>query len=214
MNYKTLSDEALLEHCRLENRRAFNELFDRYALNLRRLAMRYTKDGFAAEELALDLLMDMWERRHDLEVKKGLFSAYLFRAMHNRGISYVRRRLPQFSDVDTLADGGPVSPHEADLGVRMRDEEQRYRKSLDALTPQRRRVFELSRERHLSYPEIARELNLSINTVENHMQAALAVLRRQYQTYRSCILLAAISLSLTGDIGCQVMRLIASSHPF
>jgi RNA polymerase sigma-70 factor (family 1) len=215
MNYKILSDEVLLEHCRQESRRAFNELFDRYALKLCHLGTRYTKDQFVTEELTLDLFMDIWEKRHELQVRDGLFAAYLFRAMHNRAISYIRRKLPQFANVDQLTNDQFVSPLDADLSVRTKDAEERYRKSLDTLTPQRRRVFELSRDRNLSYPEIARELNLSINTVENHMQAALSVLRRHYQSYTSCILLAVlIPLSWAVIIGCRTAQLFTFSHLF
>jgi RNA polymerase sigma-70 factor (ECF subfamily) len=192
MNYKVLSDDRLLDYCSQDSRQAFNELFHRYALRLFRLGIRYTKDRFIAEELALDLLMNIWERRRELKVKEGHFSTYLFRAMHNKSITHIRRKLPQFADVDQLTDTSLVSSLEADLDMRTREAELRYRKSLDALTPQRRKVFELSRDRHLSYQEIARELNLSINTVENHMQAALTVLRKQYQNYPSSIWLAVV----------------------
>jgi RNA polymerase sigma-70 factor (ECF subfamily) len=48
---------------------------------------------------------------------------------------------------------------------------------LSRLSPQRQKVFRLSREQDMSYTEIAATLNISPNTVKNHISAALEQLR-------------------------------------
>lgn len=45
------------------------------------------------------------------------------------------------------------------------------------LPPQCRTVFLLSREAQLSNKEVAEKLNISVNTVEQHMRKALRILR-------------------------------------
>ena len=50
-------------------------------------------------------------------------------------------------------------------------------KALEGLPAQCRRVFEMSRVQQLSYAEIAKELGISTNTVENHVSKALKLLR-------------------------------------
>jgi RNA polymerase sigma-70 factor (ECF subfamily) len=49
--------------------------------------------------------------------------------------------------------------------------------ALELLTPRRRQIFEMSRNEGKSYKEIARELNISSNTVRNHMSSSLETLR-------------------------------------
>lgn len=54
------------------------------------------------------------------------------------------------------------------------------------MPPQRRMVFNLSREEGLSYKEIADKLNISTNTVKNHLVKALQTIR---QTLKGIIIL-------------------------
>jgi RNA polymerase sigma-70 factor (ECF subfamily) len=49
------------------------------------------------------------------------------------------------------------------------------------LPPQKKRIFTMSREEGSSYKEIADRLQLSKNTVENHMVAALRLLKDYMQ---------------------------------
>lgn len=52
-------------------------------------------------------------------------------------------------------------------------------RAIAGLTPKCRRVFLLSRLHHLTYPEIAAQLGLSVQMVAKHISNALAACRRQ-----------------------------------
>jgi RNA polymerase sigma-70 factor (ECF subfamily) len=64
-----------------------------------------------------------------------------------------------------------------------------YNSSLSDLPPQRRKVFLLHRNEHLSYKEIAQKLDISPKTVENHIGAALKQLRVAMLQYLTSIIL-------------------------
>jgi RNA polymerase sigma-70 factor (ECF subfamily) len=51
---------------------------------------------------------------------------------------------------------------------------------LSKMPKQQQLIFRMSRHQELSYDEIAEELNLSRNTVKNHLVAALKTLRTQF----------------------------------
>jgi RNA polymerase sigma-70 factor (ECF subfamily) len=49
---------------------------------------------------------------------------------------------------------------------------------LNELTPRQKEVFQLSRVEGLTHEEIAKKLNISANTVKNHMVTVLSFLRK------------------------------------
>jgi RNA polymerase sigma-70 factor (ECF subfamily) len=64
--------------------------------------------------------------------------------------------------------------------------------AVSELPEQMRTIFELSRYEGLKYAEIARQLNVSVNTVETQMSRALKKLRLKLAAYLSVFLIAMI----------------------
>ncbi|MGJ1410257.1 RNA polymerase sigma-70 factor [Sphingobacterium thalpophilum] len=179
MNYTNASDRELLESCCLhDDLKAYNELVARYSPKLYMTCQLYLNDSFLAEEIALDILFWLWKKRREFSIPDNL-GAYLHRAARNAVISQLRRQ--RRSVVETVADFSETAVGEermADYAISCREGEEQYRKLLSGLSPQRKEVFVMSREQGFSYKEIAQKTNLSINTVENYIAAALKHFRK------------------------------------
>jgi RNA polymerase sigma-70 factor (ECF subfamily) len=68
------------------------------------------------------------------------------------------------------------------------------RRAIDALPDRCRQIFLLSREKYLSYAEIAEVLGISVKTVETQMWRALKSLRKSLAPYLGLVLtLAALA---------------------
>lgn len=188
MDYKRVSDIELWQCCRQDDMRAYNELFDRYAKLLYRQAASYVKDTMDAEELVMDLLFNLWHKRGHLQPDAGNnVRAYLMHAMRNRVINYLKKNIPATSSINTLEEDKLVEGSQADYNIISKDLDTFYLSKLNKLSPQRREVFKLSREENLSYAEIAQQMNLSVNTVENYMVSALRTLREHTKEYHPLI---------------------------
>ncbi|SMC94152.1 sigma-70 family RNA polymerase sigma factor [Pedobacter africanus] len=183
MDYTHTTDHALLERCQHNDVKAYNEFFGRHSARLYKQALRYILNENIAEELMLDLLFDIWEKRHTRKIE-GDIAAYLYRCMRNKIVDQRRKMVTSVTTIEqttlteTLADRKL-----ADHQLMTADADGLYQDVLQALSPQRRRVFQLSREERLTYPEIAREMNLSVNTVENYMSSALETFRNRTKKY-------------------------------
>ncbi|MET6998692.1 RNA polymerase sigma factor [Chitinophaga defluvii] len=182
MNYKQSSDIELWQRCQQDDMRAYNALFDRYFPKLYSLSLRYVKDSSTAEELAMDVLCNLWYKRNELTIRTDI-STYFFRSMKNHIINQLKKNIPVTSTLELVGEHQLVSDSQADNEVLISDLETIYREQLDQLSPQRRRVFQLSREEHLTYAEIAREMNISVSAVEKYMGAALSSLRNGMKDY-------------------------------
>ncbi|WP_276483531.1 RNA polymerase sigma-70 factor [Paraflavitalea pollutisoli] len=181
MEYSQVSDADLLQLCAGNDLRAFNALFDRYVGKLHRMGLRYLKDERVVEELVSDILFSIWQRRHELTIEASL-STYLFRAMHHKAVDCLRRKVVGGVSIHDLPEDALATDHTADTPVLLRDAQDHYQAQLAQLSPQRQKVFRLSREQDMSYAEIATEMNISTNTVKNHINAALQFLRTQLKS--------------------------------
>lgn len=158
--------------------KAFNELFRLYRDRLYSYLLRITKSKSIAEEATLDIFMKIWNGRALLPEIRN-FDGFLYRILQNSAIDYLRKakrsRLQQieiWTDMENL-----VTAPQADEKVLHTEIETTIRKVIDRLSPQRRQAYYLSREEDLSYDQIAQQMNLSRNTVRNHVSAALDFIR-------------------------------------
>lgn len=178
-----LSDQLLLEECRQGNVKAFDVLFDRYSARLYHYALKYIRDEAVAEECMMDLMLWVWEKRDQLDVDIQ-FAPYIFRAMKNAVIKVMTRKHAIILPLDDhLAEYGTSVTYDADHRINSHDLNEIYHEKLDALSHQRKLVFKMSREDNLTHAEIAREMNLSLFTVKNHIKASLSHFRRHLKDY-------------------------------
>lgn len=183
-----LSDYSLLEQCRLDNVKAFEVLFDRYSGRLYNYALNYLQDKPTAEELMMDLMLWVWEKRQQLDPDVQL-APYLFRAIKNAVIKAMSKRSFVMLPIEQSYDDGTLITYSADSRINYDELTQAYLEKLDELSPQRRRVFKMSRHEDRSHAEIARELNLSLFTVKNHIKASLNHFRQYLKDYTDITIL-------------------------
>ncbi len=174
-----------------DEEKAFEEVFNFYYPRLYRYAFRYLKNDFWAEELAMEVLGSVWEKKSF--IRPETFENYLFTAARNRLINQWQRKIDGMLSLDALPGEGSaterVTAAAAYDPVISRELEVIYNDKLSELPPQRRLVFLLHRDEHLSYKEIAGKLDISPRTVENHISAALKQLRVALTRYLTSIIL-------------------------
>lgn len=173
-----LSDQLLLEKYRVGDTMAFNVLFKRYFDGIKGFAMKNVRDSFVAEELAMDVMMGLWKNKGQVDVKDNL-KPYLFRAVKNALYNHYRKKALATVNIELLTESQAQGGNAADHNLQVRELHDLYNQQLEKLSPQKRKVYEMSRLENKTYGEIAEDLNLSVNTVENYMVASLAFFRKQ-----------------------------------
>ncbi len=171
-----LTESELLERLKRGDQAAFDSIFRTHYAQLVGIGESMLGDRGTAEEVAQDVMLELWRRRESLNLDS--VRAYLIRATRNRALNQIRhdkvsRRAEPFAAGETSA---PASA-ESDLA----DEEidRAVKEAVQALPARCREVFELSRVHGLKYAEIARTLDISVKTVEAQMGKALRMLREK-----------------------------------
>lgn len=152
-------------------------LFRQYFAPLCSHAIRFVYDRQVAEDVVADLFYTFYQKELYKQIK-GSYRAYLYQAVRNRAYNSLRWEL---SRQEPLPDDLDQADQDAMQPDRLLQQDELYRaleQAVQQLSPQRQRVFLLSRFEGKSYKEIASELTLSPKTVENHLLQAISTVRQ------------------------------------
>jgi len=173
----------------LENRirtgdiRAFESLFHTWYPSMCTFAESIVNSGMVAEEIVQDIFYNIWKNRATLLITTS-WKTYLMRAVYNNSLMYLRKaRREQSLDVQTAT--GPVYNQDPSSELQAGELNRIVEETLLKLPSRTRKIFSMNRMEGLKYKEIARELSISVKTVEANMGKALRAFRLALKDYRT-----------------------------
>lgn len=130
-----------------------------------------------------DTSLRLWDNRSQLN-SFGNLQAFIFTIAKHQVIDYFRKQVNelQFEDFMEYCENqeSDVSPED----LLLYDEFlQQLKKSKDILSQREREIYELSREKQIPVKQIAKQLELSEQTVKNYLTSALKILRSEIMKY-------------------------------
>jgi RNA polymerase sigma-70 factor (family 1) len=172
------NEKILLEAVSRDDPDAFAELFAAYHQPLAEYILQVTGSIPWTEDIVQDVFIKVWLKRDQLPGLSS-FTNWLFILSRNYTLNCLRKMASQHArDLDWGGRAGEEHTHPSPETAHPGDD---YRalleQAVDRLPPQQQKVWRLSRERQLTYIQIAGELNIAPSTVKSHMQAALATIR-------------------------------------
>lgn len=168
------AEEDLCVRLRDGDHDALDELLKREWSNLVSYAEHFAGSTDDAEELVQRAFVRLWRRRKRLD-PAGSPRALLYRATRNLCVDFQRKRKTRRKLRHQLQRRrSPTTPYE-----RLRERELRgaIEEAIDSLSPRRREAFMLCRIHGLSHREAADAMDLSPQTVANHLTHALKQIR-------------------------------------
>jgi RNA polymerase sigma-70 factor, ECF subfamily len=169
-----MDERAMIEGLRTGAPAAFDSIFRAHYPLLVAVGQSLLGDRAAAEDVAQDVMLELWRRRENIVLDTSL-RAYLARAARNRALNRIRHeRVGRRADPEY--EGPAPAPH-ADRQLAEAELDGAIQHAVHGLPARCREVFELSRAQGLRYAEIAQVLGVSVKTVEAHMGKALRLLR-------------------------------------
>lgn len=171
------SNNELLLLIQKDDRIAFYNLYERYCKRLNGFVLRYVKQKEDAEEIVQEVFVKIWESRNKIDAYSS-FESFLFTIAYNTTISLLRKRTNETKYLEHLKslqqpDNSPDLIDE----IHFNELNDRIKSLLNELTPRQKEIFQLSREEGLTHDEIAKKLDISVNTVKKHMANTLAFLK-------------------------------------
>jgi len=175
-NYKTYSDVELLALCKAGDETGFSEIYDRYWAVLYRHAYKLLKEKPTAQDVVQEVFVTLWDKIPNLELQSSL-SSYLYTTVRNKILNVIQKEKIHERYITSFGHFIERSETVTDHRIREQMLRERIEREVAHLPTKMRHVFELSRTQHLSYKEIAQELNLSDKTVKKQVSNAIKILR-------------------------------------
>lgn len=155
---------------------SFKIIFESYRKRVFGVALKALKSESDAEEVVQDVFLAVWQARENLFHVNDP-EGYLFTITYNTIYAHLRKISRDRQLLNTLINYFPGKQNTTRDLVDAHEVDRLINRAIDQLPAQQRTVYELNRREGLSYDEIADRLNLSRNTVRNHLAEAMKRIR-------------------------------------
>lgn len=153
----------------------FESAFSSYSKGLLVYAREFLSSKEEAEDIVGDVFVALWEKIDTVAAEA--IKQYLFSSTRNRCLNYLSHLKVRSSYQEKiLKDGNIICPSpNMFIENELRDF---LNAAIDKLPPQKKKIFIMNKVENRSYAEIAKELNISVKTVDKHLELAFKMLRR------------------------------------
>lgn len=175
---KDTHEMDLLHNVSQGDEKAFGEIFHLYRNKVYTIAYRLTVAAPVAEEILLDVFLQVWLKREELKDVMH-FKAWLFTITRNRTFSMLKQMAAQKTAI-SLHEGDDLLLETTEHpGDRLEEKEYRQilRQAVTRLSPQQKKVYTLIKEQGLKRDEAASALNIAPETVKRHLSEAMHFIR-------------------------------------
>jgi len=163
------------------NIEAFETLFRSNYEPLCRYAYRFVENKEEAEEIVQDLFYILWKERQNLQIFTSV-NGYLYRSVKNKSLQYIEKTKVRDEYRNRYAENADIETFTPQEELEYKELEQQMKEALYRLPERRQKIFRMNRMEGKKYNEIARELNISVKTVEAEISKVLRVLRKEYNS--------------------------------
>jgi len=177
-NYKCYTEKDLLLLASQGSEAAFAELFHRYKDKLYGYAVKITANPQQAQDMVQDAFLKLWKNKAHLNTINNL-DAFVFKTIQNQAINHFKRTARENLLLVQIEQQSSTCESSTETASNQRAVQHAIHDAVQHLPPQQHLVFKLSKEQGLKLDEIASTLNISRNTVKNHLAVAIKTVREQ-----------------------------------
>lgn len=170
---------------------SFNEIYTSYFRRSYLFAKSYVHDDLAAEDIASESLIKLWQRVKEQPMEESDLLPFLLTILKNKALDYLRHEEVKLAAMENMAEWQRQELAYRQMSLEACNPDSIFseeiqtliRETMDRLSPQTREVFRLSRFENKSNREIAEALGISVKGVEYHISKALQLFRVSLKDY-------------------------------
>lgn len=168
------------------------KIYHSYHAQVFGFALKHIKSEALANDIVQEVFLVLCQK--DLETVQNIRS-FIFQITRNKVADHFRKSMKNEKMRQAMWTYIEAKQYQSNDSLIAQEMDQIWEKAMDQLTPQQKIIFKLSREEGMTYPMIAEKLQLSKNTVKNHMIGALKTLKSHITPQSDIIIFICLGLS-------------------
>ena len=153
----------------------FRSLYETYYSKLVRFAEAIVFDSEEAKDIVQEVFFNLWDKSGKFQISTSI-SGYLFTTTKNKALNHIKSNKIHDKHHEMIKEAWIYSEH-----LEPENDDELISKlfmAIDNFPAQMKKAILLRTTRDMKYEEIAKEMNLSLNTVKTHLKNAFRLLRQ------------------------------------
>lgn len=198
------SDYLLWKRIKAGETQAFHDLYLLYADILFSFGTIYSKDHELIRDCIHDLFFELYKYRKNLADNDHIRN-YLFKSLKRKIQTAVSRKLSLVYSAKLPEENDKAQSTDQDMLDEQENRLERIKKAIEELPERQQEILNLRFQLDLSYPEIAKILDISIESIRTSVYRSVKTIRQQFKTGDISITLLHVGLFLRKkrDFGMQ-----------
>jgi RNA polymerase sigma-70 factor (ECF subfamily) len=172
----------------LDDKKAFEQLFELFYPPLLNYANRYTDDRSMSEDIVQEVFVSLWENRQVLHITHSIRN-YLLVTVRNHCLNYIKKEKYARRYQEFVIKKESIEKEDREDFYLLTELYEMLEKTLAKLPKTYRKVFEMYRIEKKSYEDIAEELHISVRTAKRYKSHVLDILRKDLKDYLPLLVL-------------------------
>ncbi len=172
------SDKDLMFGIQDRDPEALSALFDRYSSVLKALAMRIIHNEAEAEDLLMEIYMEIWRHAPNYVPEKGKPLGWMVTLTRRRAIDRLRKRqcyarVEERYQHETESQSDAWSRNSVDLDIERHDLREVLARIIATLPPAQQQAIDLAFYKGMSQREIAAHTHIPLGTIKTRLELGL-----------------------------------------
>jgi RNA polymerase sigma-70 factor (family 1) len=179
-------NHTLLTKLRNGDELAFAQIYNQYRSKMYLYAYNLCKSSETAEEIVQEVFVRLWQKKEQINTDLN-FSAYLKKITLNHVLNHLKKVAREKSLQDEIFHYIETIRNTTEDNLLEKELLKTYDEAIENLPPQKKIIYQMSRNEEMSHDQIAEKLNISKNTVKNHMVEATKFIRSYVNKHGSIV---------------------------
>jgi len=183
-----LANEELISQLRDGDREAFAEIYQRYWTVMYMHALKMLKSEDDARDVVQEIFTSLWLKSKSINPDVNL-AGYLFISTKNKVLDLIAQKKVRLDYLGSLTAFAEAYSNQTLACIEEKELMEALQKEIEQLPAKMKQIFEMRVNRHLTYKEIADELNISDKTVKKQISNAIKIIRPKLHHLSIAVLL-------------------------